>query len=107
MTAGSAGQFEEKLKKAKTTKEVEHLLVSLNEHIQKTGMDPDMLHVRAKIFIKLQRFGPAINDYRTILSINKEDKTAQLQVEQLKTILKFTNTDIYANPNTNFDPWLD
>jgi hypothetical protein len=25
----------------------------------------------------------------------------------LKTIVKYTNTDIYSSTNTNMDPWMD
>lgn len=71
---------------------------------------PDDIHLleeRAKLYTKLQQFGLAINDYRTIISADKKNTHAQIRIEQLQTILKYQNTDIFENPNTNFDPWLD
>lgn len=80
--------------------EVDSLLVNDDENIH-------LLHLRAKLHIKLQKPALAINDYNKILTVNPKDQIAGFQVEHLKTILKFNNTDIYANPNTNLDPWLD
>lgn len=66
-----------------------------------------LLFARADLYKKQQQFGLAINDYKTILSQENDNKQAKIQIDQLLTILKYQNTDIFENPNTNFDPWLD
>lgn len=48
----------------------------------------------------------SINDYITILRLNPADQEACVRLEMLRTIVKYTNTNIYANPNTNMDPWF-
>ena len=85
-----------------------HIFLTEVELLLKNQPDkPALLHIRAEINIKLQKYGPAINDYHKLLKIDPDDRTAAFQVGQLKTILKFNNTDIYAHPNTNLDPWMD
>ena len=99
--------LEDRLANTKTKGDVEAVLKEIEKLLSKNNNDISLRHIRARIHIKLQNFGQAINDYKTILDIDKEDKLATQQIEQLKTILKYNNIDIYANPNTNFDPWLD
>ncbi len=81
-------------------------LDKLNELIDKKP-EIDLLYQRAKLLMSLGENAKAINDYYDILSIDKEQKLAKVKIEYLKTILRYTNTDIYANPNTNMDPWLE
>jgi chemotaxis signal transduction protein len=66
-----------------------------------------LLEARATLHTKLQLFGQAINDYRMILMADPNNKKAGVQIEQLTTILRFRNTDIFESPNTTFDPWLE
>ena len=96
-----------KVKEAQGDKNIETLLDETDRLLNKDSGNLKLLRLRAELNIKLQKFGLAINDYKAILLIDKHDHTAAAQIEQLHTILKFNNTDIYANPNTNFDPWLD
>ena len=96
-----------KVKEARGDKDIETLLDETDRLLNKDSRNLKLLRLRAELNIKLQKFGLAINDYKTILLIDKHDHTAAAQIEQLQTILKFNNTDIYANPNTTFDPWLD
>ena len=96
-----------KVKEARGDKDIETLLDKTDRLLNKDSGNLKLLRLRAELNIKLQKFGLAINDYKAILLIDKHDHTAAAQIEQLQTILKFNNTDIYANPNTNFDPWLD
>jgi len=85
----------------------------LQKKIDKLSKEKDIsvniekLHVRAELYTNVQNQSKAINDYVAILKINPEDKIAQVKLDMLRTIVKFTNTDIYANPNTNLDPWLE
>ena len=71
------------------------------------SVNSQKLHLRAELFTKIQNQSKAINDYVAILKLNPEDKIAKVKLDMLRTIVKFTNTDIYANPNTNLDPWLE
>ena len=80
--------------------EVDHLLKTDPRHL-------DLLRLRAELNIKLQIFGSAINDFNAVLAITPDDQAAKARIDQLQSILKYNNTDIYANPNTHFDPWLD
>ncbi len=66
-----------------------------------------MLHLRAELFVKLQQHHKAINDYNQILSKDKSDQKAIVQLEMLTTILRYNNTDIYSSTNTNMDPWME
>jgi len=97
----------EKAKEAQGDKDIETLFVETGNLLKIEPENLRLLHLRAQLSVKLQKFGQAINDYKSILAVNKDDHTATAQIEQLQTILKYNNTDIYANPNTNFDPWLD
>jgi regulator of sirC expression with transglutaminase-like and TPR domain len=101
------GKLAVKLKTATGQKAVSELLEGVETLILQDPRDTDLLQLRAEIYIKLQQPSKAINDYNKILSIDPKNPIASFQVEHLKTILKFNNTDIYANPNTNLDPWLD
>lgn len=87
-------------------KEEKKQLDKLNDLIDKKP-EIDLLYQRAKLLMSLGENAKAINDYYHILRIDKEEKLAKSKIEYLKTILRYTNTDIYANPNTNLDPWLE
>ena len=87
--------------------EVKDLLAEIDEYLKENPVNIRLLQTRAEIYTKQQKFGLAINDYKTILSLDKSNKKAAIQIEQLQTILKYQNTDIFESPNTNFDPWLD
>jgi hypothetical protein len=79
----------------------------LSSLIAQTDHPVEMLRLRASFCVKLDEKGKAINDYREILAFLPGDQHSQMQIEFLKTILRYNNTDIYANPNTNMDPWLE
>ncbi len=86
---------------------VESRIKELSDMISVDVQNTDLLYERAGLYTKIQVLGKAINDYLTILGINPDDKQAKVKLEMLKTITRFSNTDIYANPNTNMDPWLE
>lgn len=79
----------------------------LNKLISEDDINIDLLHTRAEMFSKIQNHSSAINDYLAILEINPSDNIAKVKLDMLRTIVRYTNTDIYANPNTNMDPWLE
>ena len=100
----------ELLKKAATTtknRQIQELIGQISELISASPADTELLYARADLYEKLQKWGDAINDYLQIISINKDDQKAQTRAEMLRTILRYNNTDIYASPNTNYDPWLE
>ena len=103
-------KFDELIIRSKNTatkKEIEILVDEISIIISENKKEAALLHARADLYCKLQQYGKAINDFRSILSLNEKDKKAKGQLEMLINILKFTGNDIYANPNTNLDPWLE
>jgi predicted Zn-dependent protease len=93
--------------KEKNNQEIQFGIEKLSGLLKADPASIPLLEERAELYIKLQQFGLAINDFRAILSIDNSNKKAEIRIEQLQTILKYQNTDIFENPNTNFDPWLD
>lgn len=87
--------------------DIQSKIASLSQKLSSDKTDIDLLHSRAQLFTKIQDQSSAINDYLLILQINPDDNIAKVKLEMLRTIVKYTNTDIYANPNTNLDPWLE
>ena len=79
----------------------------LDEAIKAQPGDEELYFMRAEFFYKLNRYGDAINDYNKVVEINPENKEAAGKIDIIKTILRYNNTDIYASPNTNMDPWLE
>ena len=87
--------------------QVQSALKEITEQLKKDPLNIPLLETRAVLSTKLQLFGQAINDYRMILQVDENNKKAAVQIEHLTTILRFRNTDIFENPNTTFDPWLE
>lgn len=100
-------ELTEKTGKVSSQKEIENLISEIDILISNQGFDADLIHLRANLYIKLQQRHKAINDYNLILSKNKSDKKAIVQLEMQRTILRYNNTDIYSSTNTNMDPWLE
>jgi len=88
-------------------KDIEELIKQITTLIDIDDIDSDLLHLRAELYVKIQQNPKAINDYNLILSKNKSDKKALVQLEMLTTILRYSNTDIYSSTNTNMDPWME
>lgn len=80
---------------------------SLEKLISNSPKDIELLFERAELFTSIQQHGNAINDYLTILKIVPDNKIAKTKLELLRTIIKYSNIDIYASTNTNMDPWED
>ena len=87
--------------------EIENLIQRISTKINSEDVDSSLLHLRAELYVKLQQHHKAINDYNLILSKNKSDQEALVQLEMLTTILRYNNTDIYSSTNTNMDPWME
>ncbi|MEJ2594899.1 MAG: tetratricopeptide repeat protein [bacterium] len=107
MPPPSRQKLKERLAAAQTRQDLEPLLEEVNHQLKNRSDSTQLIHIRASIHTRMQQFGKAINDYRKILELDRDDKTAQQHIEQLQTILRYSANDIYANPNTNLDPWLE
>ena len=79
----------------------------LDEALKVRPDDEALLFMRAGFFYKLNRYGDALNDYMRVLEVNPHNKEASGKIDIIKTILRYHNTDIYASPNTDMDPWLE
>lgn len=88
-------------------KDIKEEIERLSQKLSRDKTNIELLHTRAQLFTKIQNQSKAINDYLAILTINPNHKVAKVKLEMLRTIVKFVNTDIYANPNTNMDPWME
>jgi tetratricopeptide (TPR) repeat protein len=88
-------------------KDIEKELAELNEKIKNNPGDIELYKTRAAIFYKLNEYGKALNDYYHILEKEPENKEVKTEIDMINTILRYTNTDIYASTNTNMDPWLE
>ena len=103
-------QITKLLKEAERTgdeKNIQITCAEISEILKTIPTNTSLLHARAKLYVKLDKLGAAINDYKMITSIDEDDRFAAAQIENLGTILRFRNTDIFENPNTTFDPWLE
>ena len=93
----------EKAEKVNGKGQISDLIKMITNELEKDPRDAGL----AELNTKLQLLGEAMNDYRMILQHDPDNKKAAVRIEQLSTILRFRNTDIFEHPNTNFDPWLE
>lgn len=89
------------------SKDLERQIEDITKKITNTNKDISLLHLRSQLYTNLQQHSNAINDYLTILKLDPTDKEAKVKLEMLRTIVRYTNTDIYASTNTNLDPWME
>ncbi len=89
------------------SKNIQIQIEDITKNITNTNNDISLLHSRAQLYTKIQRHSNAINDYLTILKLDPSDKEAKVKLDMLRTIVRYTNTNIYASPNTNMDPWME
>jgi len=87
--------------------ELQSILKDINQWLEKEPGGTILLEQRAQLYEKLQQYGKAINDYKKILETIPTHQHAASKIELLTTILRLSNIDIYANPNTNLDPWME
>ncbi|RLD45259.1 MAG: hypothetical protein DRI89_01545 [Bacteroidetes bacterium] len=100
-------QLKELVDKVAGREDIEELITRISGLIDVKKFDSALLHLRAELYMKIQQNPKAINDYNLILSRDKSDKKAIVQLEMLTTILRYNNTDIYSSTNTNMDPWME
>jgi|GEM_PF-443251 len=101
------GKFKEEVEKATDVADIRRLVKHISETIDEMSEPIEWLRMRAVLYVKLDEKGHAINDYRQILKLSPDDVHAAGQLELLVTILRYSNSDIYANTNTHMDPWLE
>ncbi len=89
------------------SKDLETQIEDITKKITNTINDISLLHLRSELYTKLQQHSKAINDYLSILKLDPSDKEAKVKLEMIRTIVRYTNTDIYASTNTNMDPWME
>ncbi|MBE0649932.1 MAG: tetratricopeptide repeat protein [Bacteroidales bacterium] len=82
-------------------------LEKLHQLIAERPSKADLYCKRAELYFQMNDLGKAVNDYKKALEINPQNKEVSGKIEFITTILRYQNTDIYANPNTDMDPWLE
>ncbi len=97
----------EEADKATSKKDIENLVDKLLVLLTQYSEDAELFRLRASLWVKLDEKGKAINDYNEVLRRKPNDQEALSKILFLETILRFNNSDIYANTNTNMDPWLE
>jgi len=100
-------EFKDKATVTTDKESVKQLVQQISHIIDQSSQPIEWLRLRATLWVKLDEKGYAINDYRHILKLSPEDVHAAGQLELLITILRYSNSDIYANTNTHMDPWLE
>ncbi len=91
----------------KEKKEAEQEIATLSALLENSPEDVALLEQRADLYYRTGSFGNAINDYKKVLEKKPDRQTVKTKIELIQTILRYTNTDIYASTNTNMDPWLE
>jgi tetratricopeptide (TPR) repeat protein len=95
----------EEIEKWMELRELEKAIKAIHQLKKENPDNKELLFLEAECYNYEQSYGKAINLYNEILTLDPEDELAQAKKEQIQTILKFVNIDIYANPNLNHDPW--
>lgn len=95
------------LRKAEGEEAILKGVKQLDEALKAQPDDEELHFMRAELFYKLNRYGDAMNDYMKVAELNPDNKEAAGKIDIIKTILRYHNTDIYASPNTDMDPWLE
>lgn len=88
-------------------KEILESIEEVSRKILDNPKDKKLIYQRAELYTKVQEPSKAINDYLAIIELNPNDEIAKVKLDLLRTINKFSNIDIYANPNTDMDPWME
>jgi len=101
------GKLLKQLQGTEGEKNILEAVKKLDEAIKTNPAEEDLYFLRAELFYKLNRYGEAINDYNKVVELNPGNKEAIGKIDLIHTILRYHNTDIYANPNTDMDPWLE
>ena len=99
--------IEQEIEKAKDKNDLMAIIQKISNALIDNPGETALYRLRAELWVKLDEKGKAINDYKAILQFNPNDQEAFVRIQSLETILRYNNSDIYANTNTNMDPWFD
>jgi tetratricopeptide (TPR) repeat protein len=91
----------------KSNKSISSSIKETSKKIIKTPNNIDLYKKRAKLYMKIQDYSKAINDFNKIIEIDPTFNEAATSIEILKTTIRFINIDVYANTNLTKDPWFD
>ena len=91
----------------KSVNNISSSIKKLTQKIVKNPKNIELYKKRAKLYMKTQDYGKAINDFNKILKINPACTEASTSIEILQTTIRFINIDVYANTNLTKDPWFD
>ncbi len=75
--------------------------------LEKHPDDMALMRRRAVLLQQTGQYGEALNQWLRIREILPKDREARERILYLETILKFINRDIFSDPNTHHDPWLE
>lgn len=99
--------IEQEIEKAKDKNDLMAIIQKISNALIDYPGEVPLYRLRAELWVKLDEKGKAINDYQAVLQHDPNDQDAEIRIQFLETILRYNNSDIYANTNTNMDPWFD
>jgi hypothetical protein len=88
-------------------KSPEEELKEITERLKEHPGDMGLMRRRAILLQQTGRYGEALNEWLRVQERIPDDREAGERITYLQTILKYTNLDIFSDPNTHHDPWLE
>lgn len=67
----------------------------------------ELLILKAKVYLKLQKLNEAVNVYKSILDKNPDHIEAKEGKQYCLKILEFRNRDRFEDTNLSMDPWFE
>ena len=67
----------------------------------------ELLVLKAKVYLKLQKLNEAVNVYRIILEENPKHQEAKEGMQYCLKIMEFKNRDRFEDTNLSMDPWFE
>ncbi len=86
--------------------EARQALRATEDELARRPQDVVLLRRRALLLQHLGRYGEALNAWLAIRDLHPDDEETLQHIRYLEEILKYTNRDIFSDPNTHHDPWL-
>jgi predicted Zn-dependent protease len=78
----------------------------VSDLLAKYPREIDFMLVQGKIQNKNQQYGDALNTYRAILAIDKDNEKAQAAINMINNILKIRRSFYFENTYTDDDLYL-
>ncbi len=85
----------------------EEELKEITEWLKEHPGDMGLRRRRAVLLQQTGQYGEALNEWLRVQEVIPDDREAGERIHYLETILKYTNLDIFSDPNTHHDPWLE